>query len=285
MADTGRAHRHEHQRRPAVRVGLEKRGRSDPAGRFGTGAQRLYATRDTMHVTAITDNTGAIQERYAYEAFGATLYMTPTFGTRTSSSFGWETTFCSYRLDAETGFYQVRYRYLQPTLGRWLSRDPLVNAEIGQGASLYEYVANNPLILLDPLGLHCRDCEAEYNDCIVEASDWYNSEISDLNQWYSDIKASINEVSQERQQQCYDLYGHNPLGNTCAAGWSTVASVEIDAALASYLSTYALTSSAYAGRLARCAAQNHICEITYGLIKMAALVAGRIFLQALPPLK
>jgi RHS repeat-associated protein len=29
------------------------------------------------------------------------------------------------RLDADTGFYQVRNRYLHPGLGRWLTRDPI----------------------------------------------------------------------------------------------------------------------------------------------------------------
>jgi len=37
-------------------------------------------------------------------------------------------------------------------VGRWLSRDPLPNAELSQGASLYWYVGNNPINGNDPLG-------------------------------------------------------------------------------------------------------------------------------------
>lgn len=117
---------------------------------FGAASQRLYTCRNGMHVTAVADNIGAIRERYGYEVFGTTVFLTPVFGMKASSSFDWETTFSGYRWDIETGFYQVRYRYLCPTLGRWLSRDP--SGERG-GINLYDYVLNNPVGYIDPLGL------------------------------------------------------------------------------------------------------------------------------------
>ncbi len=49
----------------------------------------------------------------------------------------------------ESKLYQVRYRYLQPTLGRWLSRDPV--GELA-GPNLYPYVLNNPIRHSDPTG-------------------------------------------------------------------------------------------------------------------------------------
>lgn len=60
----------------------------------------------------ISDTTGAVQERYGYDGFGTPRYMDGSFGARSSSSYGWETLFGAYRYDLETGFYQVRYRYL-----------------------------------------------------------------------------------------------------------------------------------------------------------------------------
>jgi len=106
--------------------------------------QQHFALRDQWNVVAITDQTAAVEERYAYDAFGTTLFMTPAFAAESDSLFDWETTFCGYQLDQETGFYQVRYRYLHTTLGRWLSRDPLNNVELMQGANCYAYVSNNP---------------------------------------------------------------------------------------------------------------------------------------------
>lgn len=38
-------------------------------------------------------------------------------------------------------------------VGHWLSRDPLENAELAQGANLYAYVGDNPVNKADPLGL------------------------------------------------------------------------------------------------------------------------------------
>ncbi len=46
-----------------------------------------------------------------------------------------------------------RYRAYDAELGRWLSRDPLRDAERSQGANLYTYASNNPIDATDPLGL------------------------------------------------------------------------------------------------------------------------------------
>ena len=131
-------------------------------------SERLYAFHDYFSCTAVADTTGTVQERYGYNGFGQPRVMTPTFGSRSSSSYDWETLFDAYRWDSETGLYQVRYRYLHPTLGRWLSRDPLyepgftlrdqkrldaIVAELAEGPNLYEFVRNCPTIKIDLYGL------------------------------------------------------------------------------------------------------------------------------------
>ena len=116
---------------------------------------RLYALHDTMHVTAITDAAGTVLERYGYDAFGGTRVMDASFNDRSGSDYHWETRFCGYRWDGETGLYQVRYRYLHSGLGRWLSRDPEeegIGCGIEFDGALYRYVNNNPTTLVDKDG-------------------------------------------------------------------------------------------------------------------------------------
>jgi len=52
--------------------------------------------------------------------------------------------------DDETGLLYYGYRYYDYNTGRWLSRDPM---EEDQGPNIYAYVANNPVIFIDPWGL------------------------------------------------------------------------------------------------------------------------------------
>jgi RHS repeat-associated protein len=112
------------------------------------GSERLYAVHDAMHVTAVVNDSGAVQERYGYDGFGRPRVMTAAFAPQDPSTRDWETLFDGYRFDRETGLYQVRFRYLHAELGRWMSRDPL-----DEDWNLYTYCSNDPLGRSDPSGL------------------------------------------------------------------------------------------------------------------------------------
>jgi RHS repeat-associated protein len=114
------------------------------------GSERFYVLHDHLSVTAIINTTGAVQERYGYDGFGPQRVMDASFGARAASLYDWETGFGAYRLDTESGFYQVRHRSYHPKLGRWISRDPLGEDFDG---TVYRYVANNPANISDPTGL------------------------------------------------------------------------------------------------------------------------------------
>jgi RHS repeat-associated protein len=59
--------------------------------------------------------------------------------------------FTGQRVDVETGgFYYYRARHYSPAWGRFLQPDPIGYAG---GANLYAYVSNDPLNLIDQLGL------------------------------------------------------------------------------------------------------------------------------------
>ncbi len=118
--------------------------------RQGGKTERLYVLHDALNVTASMDVNGLVLERYGYDAFGTPRYMDASFGNRSSSNYDWETLYAAYRYDKETGFYQVRNRYLHPKLGRWTQRDPI---EEGGGINLFTYVANNAINAIDWDGL------------------------------------------------------------------------------------------------------------------------------------
>ena len=57
--------------------------------------------------------------------------------------------FTGREYDGETGLYYYRARYYDPTVGRFLSEDPIGGAE----QNVYEYAFNEPTKLTDPSGL------------------------------------------------------------------------------------------------------------------------------------
>jgi RHS repeat-associated protein len=111
----------------------------------------LYALRETMNVVALVDSTGSVQHRMAYDAFGNTRFLTSAFAAG-SNAAGWNLLFHGHYRDADTGLYQMRFRYYHTKLGVWLSRDPI--GERG-GGNLYSMTLNAPLNNADLYGL-CR---------------------------------------------------------------------------------------------------------------------------------
>ena len=101
-------------------------------------------------VVALTDSTGAIAERYAYDVYG-TPRITNASGTVLSqSAFGNRYLFTGRELDSETGLYYYRRRYYDYRIGRFTSRDPLGYLP---DVNLYRYVGNNPVNWVDSFGL------------------------------------------------------------------------------------------------------------------------------------
>jgi RHS repeat-associated protein len=93
-------------------------------------------------VTDLTDSTGVTAKSYAYDAYGNIVDQTGTVDQ--------PYTYTGREFDAETGLYYYRARYYDPTIGRFLQKDP-----IGYPGDIkfYRYVRNNPIRFRDPYGL------------------------------------------------------------------------------------------------------------------------------------
>ena len=87
---------------------------------------------------------GTVSASYEYGPFGELLVSTGTMAS--SNPFRFST---KYR-DNETDLYYYGYRYYSPSLGRWISRDPV---EEQGGLNLYGFVNNDPVNKWDLLGM------------------------------------------------------------------------------------------------------------------------------------
>ncbi|MDR3762572.1 MAG: RHS repeat-associated core domain-containing protein, partial [Acidobacteriota bacterium] len=92
-------------------------------------------------ITSLTGGTGVLASTYTYDSFGNT---TATEGIHNPFRY------TGREHDTETGLYYYRARYYDPSIGRFVSEDPV---RFKAGVNFYPYVMNAPTFFVDPLGL------------------------------------------------------------------------------------------------------------------------------------
>jgi len=117
-----------------------------------SGPQYSYLFDGKGNVTGLLDGAGIVAQTYQYDPFGVPKGA--------SGSVSQPMQFSTKPYDDQTGLSYYGYRFYVPSLGRWLTRDPI--GEAG-GINLYGFVGNNPMNFIDPLGLEEKDC----NNCFV----------------------------------------------------------------------------------------------------------------------
>ena len=113
----------------------------------------VYFHKDHLgSITTITNNLGAILEQNSYDAFGKRRNSNGSDATTTINSLT-RRGFTGHEMLPEVNMIHMNGRVYEPSLGRFMSADPIVqDPEFSQSFNRYSYVMNNPLSLTDPDG-------------------------------------------------------------------------------------------------------------------------------------
>ena len=106
-------------------------------------------------VTALTNASGTITERYTYTAYGQPAFFDGSGTVLTASAESNRYTYTGREWDEDLGLYHYRARMYDALSGRFSSRDPL--GYEGSAWGLYVYCENSPLLYLDWAGLSACD--------------------------------------------------------------------------------------------------------------------------------
>jgi RHS repeat-associated protein len=174
--------------------GLDLSGTAQGAGTIGgilsasfggttSVSSAFYCYDANGNVTDLVGTNGEFLAQYQFDPYGNTISKTGTLAD--ANPFRFSTKY----LDAETGLYYYGYRYYQPEVGRWASRDPLgdeafLSFQLSDLRSskkklrerqlrnaslqpLYLFVENRSSSEVDPLGLDNTGGGGENQVCCV----------------------------------------------------------------------------------------------------------------------
>jgi len=115
----------------------------EPLAELRSGTTSYYEQDGVNAVSSLSNTTGALANTYVFDSFGK---LTASTGTLVNPF-----QYTAREFDPETGVYDYRMRYYDPSAGRFISEDPL--GFKGGDPNFYAYVLNSPTDLVDPLGL------------------------------------------------------------------------------------------------------------------------------------
>jgi RHS repeat-associated protein len=114
----------------------------EPLAQLRSGTTSYYEQDGLGSITSLGSPTGTTSNSYTYDAFGNLIASTGSLGNPFQ--------YTARDYDSETGLRYYRSRYYDPTVGRFLSEDPI---GFDGGMNFYSYVTNSPVGYVDPGGL------------------------------------------------------------------------------------------------------------------------------------
>jgi RHS repeat-associated protein len=136
-----------------------------PTGRIAVRTERNDASVETRYfhndglgsITAVSDESGTIVKRFAFDPWGKRLTVDPgtlaTAPTTSTNNGGITRAFTDHEQLDDLGLVHMNGRVYDAVLGRFLSADPFAgNSGDPQDYNRYSYLTNNPLGGTDPSG-------------------------------------------------------------------------------------------------------------------------------------
>ncbi|ESU31397.1 hypothetical protein G3A_16890, partial [Bacillus sp. 17376] len=133
----------------------------NPVTMTKSGKVYYYHFNSRGDVTALTDENGNVVGQYEYDAWGNIIFQTGTMATSNPYRYA------GYRFDETTGLYYLKSRYYKSDVGRFINPDnsmvikaltdealkaPSEYQNLTLMSNLFAYVANNPVMYVDPSG-------------------------------------------------------------------------------------------------------------------------------------
>ena len=123
----------------------------EPLAMLRSSATSYFHADGLGSITSLSNAAGSIANTYTYDSFGK---LTASTGSLVNPF-----QYTARESDPETGLYYYRARYYDPSVGRFLSEDPI---GFGGGEDFYGYVYNDPAYFSDPAGLQPGDYTRKY---------------------------------------------------------------------------------------------------------------------------
>ena len=120
----------------------------EPVVRDGTGGLRYFHRGQQYSITALTDSSAVIKERYAYDAYGGLSVFDGNGVARAATAEGNRYTYTGRERDDVLDLYHYRARLYDSITGRFCSRDPI--GYVNGGSLFRAYFATSGV---DPTGL------------------------------------------------------------------------------------------------------------------------------------
>jgi RHS repeat-associated protein len=184
--------------------------------RDGSG-NRVYGTPTYLgrnahgDVVWQADATGAITGTQAYDPFGTTLAGAGSISTTQA----WQSSI----LDSATGLYYVIARWYSPSIGRFLSVDPVAGSDSSpQTLDRYAYGAGDSINRVDPDG-RAAVCRYGAEDCGELAGAHHGTRtLADVQRDHPAASSNCGAYSGQAQQECEKARQQSATGVTGGSG-------------------------------------------------------------------